>query len=130
MLLTISIIALSQFALYYWRAVLSGVAAQPVSDRVLQAAHVENGRFTARDFLALAGLHDLTPELYPNRGGLALVRLYYRAVEAVGALAGTYVPSIAAWSDRERIICARFAAVQIDRRLQANLELAASLRSC
>lgn len=130
MLLTISILALSQFAIYYWRAVLSGVAAQPVSDRVLQAARVENGRFTARDFEALAGLHDLTPELYPNRGGLALVRVYYRAVEALGNLAGSWLPAVTAWSDRERIICARFAAVQIDRRLQANLALAASLRSC
>jgi len=46
MLFTISIVALAQFGLYYWRAVLSGVAAQPVSDRVLSAAHVENGRVT------------------------------------------------------------------------------------
>ncbi len=29
MLFLISIVALSQFALYYWRAVLAGVAAQP-----------------------------------------------------------------------------------------------------
>jgi hypothetical protein len=130
MLLTLSIVALSQFAIYYWRAVLAGVASQPVSERVLKAAHVENGRFKAGDFAALAGLHDLTPELYPNRGGLALVRLYYRVVEALGMAAGSRVPALAAWSDRERVICARFAAVQIDRRLQANLALAASLRSC
>ncbi len=50
MLLAISIIALSQFALYYWRAVLAGVAAQPVSDRVLVAAQVENGRLTPQHF--------------------------------------------------------------------------------
>ena len=31
---------------------------------------------------------------------------------------------------RERVICARYAAVQVGRRLQANLDLAASLRSC
>jgi hypothetical protein len=130
MLLTLSIVALSQFAIYYWRAVLAGVASQPVSERVLKAAHVENGRFKAGDFAALAGLHDLTPELYANRGGLALVRLYYRAVELLGTAAGARVPALAAWSDRERVICARFAAVQIDRRLQANLALAASLRSC
>jgi hypothetical protein len=130
MLLTLSIVALSQFAIYYWRAVLAGVASQPVSDRVLKAAHIENGRFQADDFVALAGLHDLTPELYPNRGGLTLVRFYHRVVETLGTLAGAYVPSVAAWSDRERVICARFAAVQIDRRLQANLALAASLRSC
>ena len=50
MLFAISIVALTQFALYYWRAVLAGVAAQPVSDRVMAAASVENGSLTGRDF--------------------------------------------------------------------------------
>src|SRR3977135_1855279 len=81
MLLAISVVALSQFALYYWRAVLAGVAAQPVSDRVLVAAQVENGRLLPQHFQTLAGLHDLTPDLYPNRGGLGLVRGYYRVIE-------------------------------------------------
>ena len=31
MLFAISIVAMAQFALYYWRSVLAGVAAQPVS---------------------------------------------------------------------------------------------------
>jgi hypothetical protein len=130
MLFAISIVALAQFALYYWRAVLAGVAAQPVSDRVLAAARVENGRVTPQHFGTLAGLHDLTPDFYPSRGGLGLVRIYYRVVEALDALAGTRIPAVAAWSIRERVICARYAAVQVDRRLQANLELVASLRSC
>src|SRR6266403_683998 len=115
MLFTISIVALAQFGLYYWRAVLSGVASQPVSDRVLRAAHVENGRVTSQDFETLAGLHDLTPDLYPNRGGLGLVRLYYRVIEGVDALAGSRVPAIAAWSNRERGMCARYAAGRISR---------------
>jgi hypothetical protein len=130
MLLTISIVALSQFALYYWRAILAGVAAQPVSDRVLAAAQVENGRLLPKHFPTLAGLHDLTPDLYPNRSGLGLVRAYYRAIEGLDALFAKRMPAFAAWSERERIICARYAAVQVDRRLQANLDLAASLRSC
>lgn len=130
MLFAISIVALTQFALYYWRAVLAGVAAQPVSDRVLAAARVEDGGLTSRHFATLAGLHDLTPELFPNRPGLNLVRLYYRIVEGLDTLAGAKIPSVAAWSERERVICARYAAVQVDRRLQANLELVASLRSC
>ena len=130
MLFAISIVALTQFALYYWRAVLTGVAAQPVSDRVLAAAHVENGRFNAADFEKLSGLHQLTPDLSPNRGGLGLVRLYYRVIGAVGSLADKRLPALAVWSEQERILCARYAAVQIDRRLQANLALAASLRSC
>jgi hypothetical protein len=37
---------------------------------------------------------------------------------------------VAEWCERERVICARYAAVQIDRRLQANLALVAALRSC
>jgi hypothetical protein len=129
MLLSISIVALSQFALYYWRAVLAGVAAQPVSDRVLAAARVENGRVTPGHFETLAGLHDLTPDLSPTNGGLGSVRLYYRAVAALDALFGK-LPAVKAWSERERVICARYAAVQVGRRLQANLELAASMRSC
>lgn len=130
MLLAISIVALSQFALYYWRAVLAGVAAQPVSDRVLAAAQVENGQLTPEDFQTLAGLHDLTPDLNPNRSGLGLVRAYYSAIEALDAFLGKKIPTLAVWSERERVICARYAAVQVDRRLQANLDLAASLRSC
>ncbi|HEX4545784.1 MAG TPA: hypothetical protein VH110_05450, partial [Candidatus Acidoferrum sp.] len=96
MLFSISIVALTQFAVYYWRAVLAGVAAQPVSDRVLAAAQVEDGRLTSRHFETLAGLHDLTPELSPNRPGLGLVRLYYRIVEALDTLAGARIPSLAA----------------------------------
>jgi hypothetical protein len=130
MLFAISIVALAQFGLYYWRAVLAGVAAQPVSDRVLSAARVENGRVAPEHFETLAGLHDLTPDLFPNRGGLGLVRLYYRVVQSLGAVAGARIPAVAAWSLSERVICARYAAVQVDRRLQANLQLAASLRSC
>jgi hypothetical protein len=130
MLFTISVVALSQFALYYWRAVLAGVAAQPVSERVLAAAQVENGRVAPKHFRTLAGLHDLTPDLQPNRGGLRLVRVYYAIVEGLDTVLGKQLPALAAWSERERIICARYAAVQVGRRLQANLELAASLRSC
>ncbi len=130
MLLAISIVALSQFALYYWRAVLAGVAAQPVSDRVLGAAHLEAGRMKGQDFETLAGLHELTPDLRTNGGGLTLVRAYYKTIEGLSALSGTRMPAVAEWCERERVICARFVAVQIGLRLQANLELAASLRSC
>ena len=130
MLLAISIVALSQFALYYWRAILAGVAAQPVSDRVLAAANLDAARMKGQDFEKLAGLHELTPELGPGGGGLTLVRAYYRIVEGLGRLSGVRMPELAEWCERERVICARFAAVQIDRRLQANLALAAALRSC
>jgi hypothetical protein len=130
MLLAISVVALAQFAAYYWRAMLAGAAAQPVSERVLEAAGVESGELTGQDFQTLVGLHDVTPVLSSASDGLRSVRLYYWLVDAIGALAGTRLPAIATWSKRETAVCARYAAVQIDRRWQANLELSAALRSC
>jgi hypothetical protein len=130
MLLAFSIVALSQFALYYWRAVLTGVAGQPVSESVLAAAHVKDGLVTGADFVTLAGLHDLTPTLQPGIGGLGLVRAYFRAIDGMRKLTGSTLPEVAQWAEREMAICARYAAVQIDRRLRANLALAAALRSC
>jgi hypothetical protein len=130
MLFAISIVALTQFGLYYWRAVLAAVAGQPVSDSVLTAARIQNGRVAGSDFETLVGLHDLTPDLHPTRGGLGFVRLYYRIVDGISTTLGEAIPSVSSWCDQELAVCARYAAVQIDRRLQANLELAASLRSC
>ena len=130
MLLAISVVALSQFAIYYWRAILAAGAGQPVSAQVLAAAGVQNGQVTRRDFKTFVGLHDLTPELNPGGRGLGLVRLYYAFIDAIDALIARRVPALAAWTERELAVCARYAAVQIDRRLQSNLELAASLRSC
>ena len=130
MLFAISIVALTQFAAYYWRAMLAGTAAQPVSERVLAAAGVQNGHVTGQDFPALVGLHNLTPELRSGGSGLGLVRAYYSLVDGISSLIGRSLPAVGAWSERELAVCARYAAVQIDRRLQANLELAESLRSC
>jgi hypothetical protein len=130
MLLAISIVALSQFALYYWRAVLAAVAGQAVSEGVLAAARVDNRSVTGADFPTFATLHDLTPTLDPRAGGLGFVRLYYRVVDHLSAAAAKRLPGVAAWCDQERAICARYAAVQIDVRLQMNFELAAALRSC
>jgi hypothetical protein len=130
MLLAISILALSQFAIYYGRAVLTGVAAQPVSERVLQAAALEDRGLSGQDFPKLAELHDLTPLLQPGDDGLGMVRRYYSLVRKLGEIAGASMPSISEWSARESLICAQYAAVKVDRRMQANLALAASLRSC
>src|SRR5207302_6879475 len=92
MLFAISIVALSQFAVYYWRAVLAGVAALPVSDRVLVAAHVEDGRLPAQHFETLAGLYEVTPDLQPNSGGPGPVRVNYRLGHSLGLL-----PMLVAW---------------------------------
>jgi hypothetical protein len=129
-LLSISVVALSQFALYYWRAVLAAVAGQAVSNGVLAAARVDNRVVTGEDFDTFATLHELTPTLDPRSGGLGFVRTYYSIVDKLSALIGNRMPAFASWCEQERATCARFAAVQIDVRLQMNMEAAEAYRSC
>jgi hypothetical protein len=129
MLFAISTVAIAQFGVYYWRAVLASVASQPVSESVLAAISAENRPLRAADFVQFAGIHALTPDLTKGRG-LGLVRFYYGLTRVLNMTVGLRVPSVAQWIEREGTICARYAAVQIDQRLQANMEMAAALRSC
>jgi hypothetical protein len=129
MLLTIAIMALAQFAIYYWRAVLSGVASAPVSHEVFEAAQVAECDLQGRDFAKLVSLHALTPELHTGGSGLAPVRIYYALMSQIDALVGKLSPAFSTWVERERVLCARYAAVQIDRRLQSNLAHAAAMNS-
>jgi hypothetical protein len=129
-LLAVAVAALGQFALYYWRAVLSSVASQPISNRVLEAANVSETELCGADFEKLSELLHLTPELKSNGGGLGFVSFYYQFVGKMGELLGGIAPALMMWSEQERMLCARYAAVQIDHRLEANLAQAASIRSC
>lgn len=130
LLLAISTVALVQFGVYYWRAVVAGVAARPISEEVLAAAHVDGQALRGADFQAIAKLHELTPNLQKETSSLGLVPLYYHALNAVEALAAGRLAAIADWAEREQVLCVRYAAVQVDRRLQSNLALAAAMRSC
>ncbi|MGB7496340.1 MAG: hypothetical protein WBQ61_06885 [Candidatus Acidiferrum sp.] len=130
MLLAISIVALAQFAIYYWRAVLIGVASQPIPNEILEAVHVQETDLSGAHFEKLASLLILTPDLQHRRGSLGLVPLYFRIVGKISDHFGRKFPGLAAWGEQERFLCARFAAVQVGRRLEANLEQAASIRSC
>ena len=130
LLFAISVVALAQFALYYWRALLSGVASQPVSKTVFEAVHVPETELCGADFEKLASLLDLTPKLKGGQRGVASVGLYYKVVGKISDWFGQLSPALAVWSEQERILCARYAAVMVERRLEANIAQAASLRSC
>ena len=129
MLFAIALVAMGQFALYYWRAVFTGVASLPISSRVLEAANVDEMAMSGNDFVKLVSLHNLTPELKEGKSSLGLVRIYYAVIRRVEAAFGSISPMVAGWAEKECVLCARFAAVQIERRLQANLIQAASIRS-
>jgi hypothetical protein len=126
MLLIFSMVALGQFAVYYWRAMLAGMAAQPLSDQVQRAVGIDKSSLGFNDFEALVNLHELTPGLKGGHANLLAVRLYYRATKALGGL----MPQLADWTQREMSTCTQYVAVVIDQRLQRNLSCAAEIRSC
>ncbi len=129
MLLFLTTVALAQFAVYYGRAVLANTAAQPVSRHVLAAAGIQSRAVTNRDFDILLSLHRLTPVLGPSGYGLFFVRIYYRLMGWMGMQAAGRFPRVTVWSRRERTLCARYAAVQLDLRLQACLAFTSSVQS-
>jgi len=130
MLFTISVVALAQFALYYWRAVLTGVASQAIPKEILEAAQLQESNLSGADFESLASLLTLTPELKSSRIGLGFVPAYFKIVGKAADSLGRLSPALMSWSAQEQILCTRYAAVQIGRRLEANLAQAASIRSC
>ena len=129
LLLTISVVALAQFGAFYWRALVASEAALPISQQVLEAASTDCTSLRGEDFPAFAELHAVTPGLGWKSADLGLVPAYYKLIHMVGTLASGRMAGLASWAEGERLLCARYAAVQVDRRLQANLELASSLRA-
>jgi hypothetical protein len=128
-LLSIAVVAMGQFAVYYWRAVFTGMASLPISSRVLEAARVQEESICGNDFEKFASLLTLTPELKETKSGLGMVRAYYTAVQWAETLFANFSPMMAGWAEKERVLCARIAAVYVDRRLESNLVQAASIRS-
>ncbi len=129
-LLVMSVVALMQFAVYYWRSLLAGVAAEPISERVREAAGLESTSVGPSDFPSFLQLNRLTPGLKDSSHGLRTVRVYYFAVEALKRLAGVRLPALAAWTEREMAACSRYAAVILSQQLERNLACAAEIRSC
>ena len=123
-LLTVSTVALVQFALYYWRAVISGVAAQSISDRIGMAAGIVAPQIGAQDFRSILSLHDLSPDLRGPNGSFWCVRVYYSLVEKLGK----FIPATASWAHAEMLICSRYVAVLVDRHLERNMACAAQVR--
>lgn len=125
MIVVISVVAMGQFALFYWRAIVTGVASQPVSDRVRAAAGLSGSSVGSVDFQAMLNLHELTPEFSDVKSGVWAVRAYYRVLEKLGRI----VPVLGAWTDHEMTLCSRYVAALVDRRLERTLACAEELRS-
>jgi hypothetical protein len=124
-LFTVSVAALVQFALYYWRAVIAGIAAQPISERIRVAAGITAPQIAAGDFRSIVSLRDLSPDLRGPNGGFTGVKAYYSVVEKLGKL----IPGMRSWANVEMLTCSRYVAVLVDQHLERNMVCAAQVRS-
>ena len=130
LILALTTAALVQFGVFYWRALVVCTAAETISEEVLAAAQVNPGSICGEDYRSLAQLHKLTPELCSQSSSLGLVPAYFKVLQAVKSVAAGRVAALSDWAESESALCARYAAVQVERRLRANLEFAASMHSC
>jgi hypothetical protein len=120
----VSVVAFAQFGLYYWRATISGIAAQAISERIRVAAGITHVGIGARDFRNIIILKDLSPDLRGPNEGFRAIRTYYAVVEKLGSI----VPAMASWANAEMATCARYAAVLMDQHLERNMACAAQVR--
>jgi hypothetical protein len=120
----VSVVAFAQFGLYYWRATISGVAAQAISERIRVAAGITHAAIGARDFHNIIILKDLSPDLRGQNMSFKAIRAYYAVVEKIGKI----VPAMANWADSEMATCSRYVAVLMDQHLERNLACAAQAR--
>jgi hypothetical protein len=118
-----SVIGVAQFGLYYWRATISGIAAQAISDRILAAAGITHS-IGAQDFRNILILKDLSPDLRGSTGRFLGIRTYYAVVNRIGKI----LPAMASWADAEMATCSRCVAVLMDQHLERNMVCAAQVR--
>src|SRR6266851_7668395 len=120
----VSVVAFAQFGLYYWRATISGIAAQAISDRIRVAAGITHARIGAQDFCNIIILKDLSPDLRGPNGSFMGIRAYYAVIEKLGS----FVPAMASWADTEMATCSRYVAVLMDQHMERNMVCAAQVR--
>jgi hypothetical protein len=123
-LLCVSIVALCQFGLYYWRAIIANISGQQVSDRVRIAAGISTPSARARDFRAILNVLELAPTLVGDSGACRGVRAYFSVLEKIGS----FIPAVTEWAQAEMDMCSRYAAVVVDQHLDRNMDCAVKLR--
>jgi hypothetical protein len=123
-ILTVSVVAFAQFWVYYWRATMSGIAAQAISDTIRVAAGITTESISGQDFRNILILKDLSPSLRGPNGNMFAIRMYFKAIEKMGKM----VPAMASWANAEMATCSRYVAVRMDQHLQRNILCAAQVR--
>jgi hypothetical protein len=127
-ILAFAVVAVAQFWMIWWRATVGSLAASPLSDKMRVAAGFDGDVVRGNDFQAILSLYETCPSLKKDSNGLGPVRAYYQVVNGLSCMF-TAIPAVAKWAQNEMAICARYAAVCVDQRMQRTRTMLAEMRS-
>ena len=125
-ILVVAVVAMGQFAIYYWRALLAGMAAEPLSS---QAQELTGDAPGAGDLELMLCFQKMCPELENGGRKNRAVKLYGHMLAALRRVAGSLLPAVEEWASREMAVCSRYVAVMIDQRMTRNAGAMAAMRS-
>jgi hypothetical protein len=129
LILVLSGAMLAQFVVFFWRANMLAVAAEPLSESMTAAQRTFSGTLNLGDFDSVTAMSQICPGVTLSPAKLWPVRAYYQAVRAISLLSAA-MPQANSWARREMACCTRYVAVSMDRCLQSNQAYVAALRSC
>ena len=112
----VSVVATCHCCIYYWRALMLTVAAQPVSDRLRAVVAPDGTTGNATDFRMLVNLNEIAPSLSGSGNHLRIIRAYWFVLDHTQRI----IPSAARWCEMEMTTCARYVEVLFDQNLQRN----------
>ncbi|GAC1668056.1 MAG: hypothetical protein NVS9B4_23910 [Candidatus Acidiferrum sp.] len=116
MILLLSVAAVLQFFVAYCRSLIAASARHVLSAEVKDVAGLA-GAPDGDDFARVVQFLRLCPEQPDDRSGVQAIGAYYRLLNFANSTLAQIVPTVGAWTARERAQCAHFAAVALDRRI-------------
>jgi hypothetical protein len=128
LILVISGAMLAQFVVFFWRANMLAVAAQPLSETMSSAQTTFSSALNLDAFDSVTAMSKLCPGVTISPVKLWPVRAYYQAVRTISWLSAA-MPQANAWARQEMASCTRYVAVSMDRCLLSNQAYVVALRS-
>ena len=124
----ISLAMMAQFAIFFWRANMLAIAAEPVSDTLIAAQSSFSG-WDSTAFETVAAISNICPAIGSDSLKLWPARAYYQVMRLISRCSAI-TPQGSAWARQEMAFCAQYAAVSVDRRLSSNQAYMAAMHSC
>lgn len=128
LILVISSAMLAQFVIFFWRANMLAIAAQPLSGSLNDAQNDALNALNLCDFQSLAAISKLCPGVTISPAKLWPVRGYYRALRSLSRFSAT-MPQVKAWALQEMAFCTRYLVISIEHCLDSNQAYVANLQS-